>query len=247
MTYQNFAYIYDDLMKDVPYDAWINFFQRNIQGNRNKGKVLDVACGTGTLSIPLAKMGFNVTGLDLSSEMLSVADEKARREQVSLTLLEQNMTELSGLGVFDYIICFCDSINYLTSEEDVILTLKGIYDSLKPNGIFMFDIHSTQKIEAVFKGQTYVSNEEDVSYIWNCFEGVDSYSVEHELTFFVKDQTYGTYNRFDETHFQRTFPINTYKSWLEEIGFSHITISSDFKDDLNQEYSERIFFSCQKK
>jgi ubiquinone/menaquinone biosynthesis C-methylase UbiE len=247
MTYQHFAYIYDELMVDVPYHAWIEYFQRNIKETSNDSRVLDLACGTGSLSIPLAKLGFEVTGLDLSSEMLSVAEEKARRDQVSITFLQQNMTELSGLEAFDYIVCFCDSLNYLEDEEEVNRTFARVYDQLKPGGIFMFDVHSVHKMENVFKNQTFFSNEENISYIWNCYEGEDPYSVEHDLTFFIKDSKENVYNRFDETHFQRSFPAHLYEAWLKEAGFTNISISADFETEFNTGNHERIFFCCQKK
>lgn len=247
MTYQHFAHIYDFLMKDVPYEQWIEYFKRNSNEMRQGTRLLDLACGTGSISIPLAKMGFHVTGVDLSPEMLSVADEKARMENLPLTFLEMNMSELSGIGLFDYIVCFCDSINYLENEKEVMATFKGVYDSLEKDGYFMFDVHSIQKMELIFKDQTFVNNEEDVSYIWNCFEGEYPYSVEHELTFFVRDEETNMYDRYDEIHNQRTFPIEQYEKWLRDVGFSMIDITSDFGTTLNHDQNERIFFCCQKK
>jgi SAM-dependent methyltransferase len=248
MTYQHFAYIYDKLMKDVPYPKWLEFFSNkkdlfNIDGKN----VLDLACGTGSLSIPLAKLGFNVVGVDLSSEMLTVAEEKARNENITITFFQQDMSDLSGFEGFDYVVCFCDSINYLKNENDVIETFNTVYNTLNHNGLFMFDVHSIEKIQEVFLDQTFVSNEEDVSYIWNCFEGEYDYSVEHELTFFVKDSNTNMYERYDEIHEQRTFPIEFYRNLLEKSGFTSIQISSDFQGNLNSSSNERIFFCCQKK
>jgi ubiquinone/menaquinone biosynthesis C-methylase UbiE len=247
MTYQHFAYLYDDLMKDVPYHAWIDYMTHRVQ--QNNQHVLDLACGTGALSIPLAKMGFQVTGVDLSAEMLAVADEKARTEQAGITLLQQDMTDLSELGSesFDTIICFCDSLNYLTDEQAVIQTFRGVYELLKPNGAFMFDVHSIEKIETIFINQTFVSTDEKVSFIWNCFEGDESHSVEHELTFFVKNEDQSLYGRYDELHIQRTYPIDFYEGLLKEVGFSNIDITSDFENNLSSDQKERIFFCCHKK
>ncbi|KAA0549340.1 class I SAM-dependent methyltransferase [Bacillus sp. BGMRC 2118] len=247
MTYQHFAHIYDFLMKDVPYDKWVTYFKSRAKEMRAGAHLLDLACGTGTLSVPFSKLGLNVTGVDLSTEMLSVADEKARKENVPVTFLQMNMTEISGMGTFDYIVCFCDSLNYLKRDEEIIETFKGVYDSLDPNGTFMFDVHSVHKMEYIFKDQTFVDNDEDVSYIWNCFEGEYPLSVEHELTFFVRDEETDLYERFDEVHYQRTFMIEQYEKWLREVGFTSIEISSDFKSTLHEPQNERIFFCCQKK
>ncbi|MBM6619228.1 class I SAM-dependent DNA methyltransferase [Bacillus suaedaesalsae] len=247
MAYQHFAHFYDLLMKDVPYERWVTYFKNHTIELKANSHLLDLACGTGTLSVPFSKMGLNVTGVDLSTEMLSVADEKARKENLPITFLEMNMTEISGIGMFDYIVCFCDSLNYLESEEEIVSAFKGVYDSLDANGMFMFDVHSIQKMENIFKDQTFVNNDDDVSYIWNCFEGEYPFSVEHELTFFVRDEATNLYDRFDEVHMQRTFPIQQYEKWLREVGFTSIVISSDFEATLNDEQNERIFFCCQKK
>ncbi|MFZ3588227.1 class I SAM-dependent DNA methyltransferase [Bacillus sp. DJP31] len=247
MTYQHFAYIYDELMKDVPYESWLEYFLNRIPAEKRYGQVLDLACGTGSLSVPIAKMGFDVTGIDLSTEMLSVADEKARNEQVQITFLEQDMTNLVGTASFDLVLCFCDSLNYLKDEQAVTSTFKGVYDSLKSNGQFMFDVHSTEKIESIFMDQTFVSTDEEISFIWNCFEGDFPYSVEHELTFFVNTGNQNLYKRYDEVHVQRTYPIATYEAWLKAAGFSSIEVTSDFKDNLSKNERERILFYCEKK
>lgn len=233
-------------MKDVPYDSWLEYFLNRIPTENRKGRVLDLACGTGSLSIPMAKMGFQVTGMDLSSEMLSVADEKARAEHVSINFLQKDMSNLDGTELYEDIVCFCDSINYLKDEEAVKSTFRGVYDSLVSEGRFMFDVHSIEKIESIFQGKTFVSNDEEISFIWNCFEGEFPYSVEHELTFFVNDSDHSLYKRYDELHFQRTYPIEMYKTWLKDVGFSSIEITADF-NPLDNNDKERIFFFCKKK
>jgi ubiquinone/menaquinone biosynthesis C-methylase UbiE len=247
MTYQHFAYIYDKLMNDVPYHLWLDYFTQRIQPENQS--ILDLGCGTGALSIPLAKQGFQVTGLDLSAEMLAIADEKARSEHVNIHFIQQNMTDLAELEHegFDAIICYCDSLNYILDDSDILKTLRGVYHLLKPNGLFTFDVHSIEKIDNTFVNQTFVSTEDDVSFIWNCFNGVYPHSVEHELTFFVYQQEQDLYQRFDEIHFQRTFSIDYYKQLLVEAGFSHIEITSDFQNQLASGDKERIFFSCYKK
>ncbi|WP_246940545.1 class I SAM-dependent DNA methyltransferase [Bacillus pinisoli] len=247
MTYQHFASFYDRLMNNVPYHLWLEYFDRRIHSTNQK--VLDLGCGTGAIAIPLAQKGFQVTGLDLSEEMLTIADEKARKEQVDIHFLQQSMTDLSLLPahIFDTIICFCDSLNYLTDEQDVIKTVKGVHHLLKPGGAFMFDVHSIEKIEKIFLDQTFVSTDDDISFIWNCFEGDEPYSIDHELSFFVYQKETGLYERFDEVHSQRTFSVDYYKQLLEQLGFINIEISSDFQEQLSTGEKERIFFSCIKK
>jgi ubiquinone/menaquinone biosynthesis C-methylase UbiE len=248
MTYENFAYLYDGLMEDVPYDKWVTFINRQVEVYKPSGKkMLDLACGTGQLSILLAEQDFKITGVDLSADMLSVAREKAEKNGHSLFLVEQDMTQLEGLGEFDIIGIFCDSLNYLQTEQDVIHTFQGVYKHLKKDGLFMFDIHSIYKMSQLFINQTYAYNGEEISYIWQCFEGEQPYSVEHELTFFKLDDESGKYNRYDELHFQRTFQLSHYERWLNESGFEILSITADFHDAKPGDKSERIFFTARKK
>lgn len=246
MNYQQFALLYDELMMDAPYENWLHFIYRNIEKYGNGGKrLLDLGCGTGTLSIPLAKHGFEVTGIDLSEEMLSIGQEKSMEAGVQIAYYQQDMRKLDGFKPFDVIGVFCDSLNYLKTEEDVKTTINNIYSLLLPGGLLLFDVHSTYKMNEIFIDQTYSSNDEEISYIWNCFAGEDAYSVEHELTFFVKQND--VYNRFDEFHFQRTFPVQNYQQWLTEAGFELLEITADFQEEGPAPNSERIFFAARKK
>ncbi len=240
-AYRSFALLYDELMNDVPYNNWIDYVEKMMKKYGNGGnRFLDIGCGTGAISIPLAKKGFNVTGIDLSEDMLAVANRKSEQSGVSVAYFLQDMREFEGFKPFDCIGIFCDSLNYLVIEEDVKQTFQNVFHYLVPGGLFLFDVHSLYKIEELFIGQSYCSNGDDIAYIWNCFEGETPYSVEHELTFFVKQNR--LYERFDELHYQRAFPISQYKQWLEVIGFNVLEITADFTEKSPWETAERIFF-----
>lgn len=243
MSYERFARVYDVLMDNVPYDKWIDRFIEKMDQYEIKGKkVLDVACGTGEFSVRLAEKGFNVTGVDLSEAMLSIAKAKADEFHVSIPFFHQNMIELDTQGEFDSIVIFCDSLNYLEHEEDVQSTFKRIYEQLKSGGLFMFDVHSVFKMEQVFKNATFADPYEEVSYIWNSFEGEEPYSVAHELSFFVKDSETGLYERFEEDHYQRTYPVETFVKWLLEAGFIVKEILADLENEEPTAQTERIMF-----
>lgn len=248
MSYEKLATVYDHLMEDVPYDEWLRYVQ--IEKERfaiNGNRILDVACGTGELSILYAKHQLDVTGVDLSSEMLMVARDKAETERVKIDLFQQDMSELEGLGQFDVITIFCDSLNYLETKEATQATFARVYDHLKDGGLFIFDVHSQYKVNHLYLQDSYNSVEDKVSYIWNSFPGLEEDSVEHELTFFVLDEPTGLYERFDELHKQRTYPIDQYTTWLEDAKFTIRSVSADFKLERPNEKSERIFFTCQKR
>ncbi|WML47455.1 class I SAM-dependent methyltransferase [Neobacillus sp. PS3-34] len=243
MSYERFAYLYDELMQDAPYHQWAELVLKKLEDYGVKGRtLLDLACGTGELSLRFAREGFQVTGVDLSTDMLSVARSKAEDAGFHLPFFEQNMAELEGLGQFDVIGVFCDSLNYLQTAEEVEKTFSKVYQHLKEDGLFIFDVHSIYKITQVFMNQTFTLNEDRLAYIWNSFPGEAPNSVEHELSFFVLDESSSKYNRFDEIHFQRTFSVEQYSRWLEHAGFKLLEVCADFEDASPSADSERIFF-----
>ncbi|MCR2820465.1 class I SAM-dependent DNA methyltransferase [Lederbergia panacisoli] len=246
MTYERLAYVYDFLMKDVPYYNWLDFLSAerkrySVEGNR----VLDLACGTGELSVLLAEEGFDVTGVDLSGDMLMVAREKAEQKRLQVHLFEQDMSLLEGLGTFDIITIFCDSLNYLQRPEEVQKTFSNVFTHLNEDGLFLFDVHSPYKINE-FINETYSFAEDEVSYIWTSFPGEHSLSIEHELTFFVLDEKTGKYDRFDELHKQRTYSTDQYSDWLTKANFIIKSITADFSNQAPTNMSERLFFTCKK-
>ncbi|MFJ7927865.1 class I SAM-dependent DNA methyltransferase [Peribacillus sp. NPDC096448] len=247
MTYERFAYVYDELMKDAPYEKWLMILTAKLEQYGVGGrKVLDLACGTGEMTVELAQHGFEVTGVDLSDEMLLVANEKAVKLGLSIPLFQQNMAELEGLGQFDCVTIFCDSLNYLRDEEDIVKTFSRVHEHLKDGGLFLFDIHSIYKMEEIFGDNTFAVNGEEVSYIWDCFPGEEPYSVEHDLSFFVRDDESGLYDRFDELHYQRTYPVEQYKNWLEQAGFKVSEILADLEEAPLVKETERILFVASK-
>ncbi|MCL6572240.1 MAG: class I SAM-dependent methyltransferase [Bacillus sp. (in: Bacteria)] len=250
MSYQQFAYLYDELMKHAPYDLWVTFVKERLvkyNGAVGTPRLLDLACGTGELSIRFSKAGFQVTGVDLSEDMLAVAQAKAEDFGVRIPFFQQNMADLEGQGQFDAIVIFCDSLNYLETEEEVVATFSEVIEHLNDDGLFFFDVHSVSKLAEGFINQTFAICEEQVSYIWNSFPGELPNSVEHELSFFVLDERTGKYDRIDELHFQRTYSVEQYSSWLTEIGFELLEVCADFEDGEPQTHSERIFFVARKK
>lgn len=247
MTYQKFAYLYDTLMEDVPYDGWVEWVTNlTRQYEVNGKKLMDLACGTGELSVRFGKAGFDVTGIDLSEDMLAVAQAKADGNGLSIPFYHQDMTELNGVGEFDVIGIFCDSLNYLQEIEDVQKTFARVYDHLKPGGLFLFDVHSIFKMDVIFQEGPFTYSDEEISYIWNCFPGEAPHSVEHELTFFVLDESSGQYNRVDEYHYQRTYEVTQYSQLLQEVGFEWLETAADFKSGEPGPESERILFAARK-
>ncbi|WP_096201335.1 class I SAM-dependent DNA methyltransferase [Bacillus sp. FJAT-45350] len=246
MTYQGFAYLYDKLMDEEPYNQWFQFFERKQQQYAPTCKeVLDVGCGTGSFLLRLAKGGYLASGVDLSPDMLTVTQEKLNSAGYSVPLFQQNMCQLEMVDKFDAVTVFCDSLNYLEEERDVMEAFRSIHQQLKTDGLFLFDVHTSYKMNEVFAEQTFAETEDTIAYIWNSFHGEYEDSVEHELTFFAQHEN-GLFERIEELHKQRTFPIDTYKNWLRDSGFEVLEVTADFHDNEIQPTSERIFFVTKK-
>lgn len=245
MNYEAFAYLYDELMEDAPYDKWYDFTKVQIEKYFPDAKaILDVGCGTGEMLVRFAKGGYTVTGVDLSSDMLTVAHEKLEKNGLSCTLIEQDMREIEGLPTVDIVTVFCDSLNYLVTEEDVLLAFQQFHHVLNENGLLLFDVHSEYKMKHIFHYATFAEDLGNIAYIWNTFPNEASCCVEHELTFFVETEN-GYYEKWMETHMQRTLSIKKYEQLLKKANFDILKVCADFHDEVT-DCSERIFFVAKK-
>lgn len=243
-AYSEFAAVYDELMTDIPYDAYVDLIDMAADGISGK-QVLDIGCGTGLLSVKLAKRGADVTGVDLSSDMLTVAQERAQALSLPVTYIQQPMQQLAGFKNYDIAIIAIDSVNYLTRKEDVEETFRRIHSALAVGGTLIFDVHSTFKTDEIFMEGPFTFDNGRIAYIWEVEEGDDLHSVHSRLAFFVGRED-GLYRRFDEEHIQRTFPVHAYVEMLTDAGFSIERIFADWEDEPPHEESERIFFQVRK-
>ena len=249
MSYANMALVYDELMKDAPYDQWVDYVKRQtmfLRKNNGPISLLDVGCGTGELAVRLKKDGFHVSGADLSDTMLTIARQKAERQGLSISLFQQDMTNLQIEEKVDIVTIFCDSINYLPSKEAVAKTLQSCYAALDKGGLLLLDSHSPYKIDLFLENEPFYEIGEEVTYIWSCSGGEEALEVIHDLTFFVLNPRTNEYQRFDEWHHQKTYPIETWKKLIQSAGFTILSITADFTDEPPKDTSERIFFSVQK-
>ncbi|KRE90329.1 methyltransferase type 12 [Paenibacillus sp. Soil766] len=253
MSYEKFAYTYDRLMNSMPYDDWLRFAKESFERFGVKPATLvDLGCGTGNLSVPLAAEGIQVTGIDLSEDMLAVAEQK-QSEQLSqlrggtVRWIQQDLREWELGEEVDVAISFCDSLNYLLEEEDIVDAFRQTWAGLKPGGLFLFDVHTTQQLFAYAESQPFFLNEDDVAYIWTSELDEERVQIEHDLTIFVKDSGSGeTFRRIDETHEQRAYALPWLAQMLKEVGFREIHQASDFTWEQPTAKTERAFFIAKK-
>lgn len=241
MTYGIFARVYDELMDESLFLRWRDYTRKNIPSTQ--ANLLELGCGNGELGILLKKMGYNIEGLDLSAEMLALANEKQADAGVHFPLIHGDMRDLSAFGFYDGIISYCDTLCYLPSPEDLEIVFNEVYAHLNQDGLFLFDVFTTDYIEKL-DGYTYHDEIPELVFVWDSYQGVHDYSIEHELSFF-EELADGSYKRHDELHEERTYPLDFYLNKLQEAGFSNIEVIADFDQELGKD-NMRWFFKAQK-
>ncbi|MDD7183277.1 class I SAM-dependent DNA methyltransferase [Peptostreptococcus porci] len=251
--YENFAYIYDDLMDDVDYEMWVNHIEKIIKKSGSSVKnILELACGTGNITIPLARKGYDIAGVDISYSMLDVALSKSEEMGIPLVLLEQDIVELDfDLYDLDCVLCACDGFNYITEIDDLKKVFAKVYELLKKEGVFIFDISSYYKIKNILGNNFMGESRENLSYMWTNYFDEETNLIDMELDFFVKvevedDEEDNLYERYREVHHQRAYEESELRTLLKEVGFIDVEVFGDFNLKKSEESSQRLFFMAKK-
>ncbi len=220
--YTAFASVYDRLMNNVDYDKWAQHYAYLLSSaGVKRGRVCECACGTGSLTVRLARLGYQMTGVDLSQEMLSVAVEKARNLGVTVPFVKQDMCKLSLHRRQDAILCTCDGLNYLTTPDRVRKFLHAAYQALKPGGALILDISTPYKLENILGSNCIGCQDEDVSYVWQNTYHPRNRTVDMHLSIFVRQED-NAYARFEEKQTQRAHTMEEMQKYLENAGFTTI-------------------------
>lgn len=251
--YENFAYIYDELMDDAEYEKWVAHIEKLIEISGAKVKnILELACGTGNITIPLTKRNYDIAGIDISESMLDVAMNKSHELGIPLVLLQQDIVELDfDLYDLDCVLCACDGFNYITSLEDLKKVFSKVYELLKPGGLFIFDISSFYKLSEILGNNYMYDSRENISCMWTNYFDEDTQLIDMELDFFVKVdvddvEEDNLFEKFSERHVQRAHKEEELTKLLEECGFNGINVYGDFEIEKPHSNSERLFFTAKK-
>lgn len=243
MQYERLAALYDGFMAEVDHDLWADY----VAGFLPAGcSVVECACGTGEISLRLAKRGFHVTATDISQDMLMVASQKQRESGLAsadLRFVRMDMRCLKLHRKADAVVACCDGVNYLTSREDVKRFFASAHEMLVPGGLLLFDVSSRYKLEHVLGNNCFIDNGADAAYMWQNAYDEKTRLISMELSFFKRRG--GVYERFDETHIQRAHSVRELISWLEETGFTAEAYSC-FTREKPKDNDERIQFAAKK-
>lgn len=242
-SYNDFAYIYDHFMHaDVNYEQIADYIENLFDRyDVSPELVCDLACGTGNVTIPMAKRGYNMTGVDLSEDMLNVAREKS--EGLDILYLKQNLADIDLYGTMGAFLCMIDGINYILtpkSLQKLFMRMKKCF--MDPDALFIFDISSRYKLENILGDNTFIHSEEKVFYSWQNRYVKERHLSDMLLNFFVKGKN--GYERFEERHIQRAYSVDELTFLLKKSGFKTVDTYEAMTFNKPTSQSERIVFVC---
>ncbi len=222
--YSAFAYFYDALTGNISYKERADYFDRLIKKHGGqKGVLLDLACGTGSLSEEMSKLGYDVIGVDGSVDMLSEAMNKKIESGLDIQYICQDMTELDLYGTVDAAYCSLDGINYIPPAELPVLFYK-LSCFIRPSGLFLFDIRSPEWIESM-DGQVYVDEQDDVLCLWRSEISREEDCIYYDMDIFSKKGS--LWERSEEEHIEHIYSFEYLENLLLSKGFCNVKIIGD--------------------
>ena len=267
-SYTDFAEVYDEFMDETPYEAWCEriirlieqygitkpYSELDAEGKSEeelallseRNLILDLGCGTGTLTEMLASLGYDMMGIDMSYDMIQIAMEKREESGNDIMYLCQDMRELELYCTVGTILCTCDSINYLLKPEEIVETLKRVNNYLYPKGLFIFDFNTDYKYREVIGNTTIAENREDCSFIWDNYYDAESSINEYDLTIFVKEEE-DLFRRFHEVHYQRGYSYGDMLNLVEKAGLEFVCALDSDNDGPVTVTTERVVMVCREK
>lgn len=241
-SYGAFASVYDLFMDNVPYDDWCRYICDILkeQGIAD-GLLLDLGCGTGSLTELLAGRGYDCIGVDLSGEMLEAAMEKRERSGRDILYLRQDMRSFELYGTVRAVVSVCDSLNYITEEEDLTQVFRLVNNYLDPGGIFLFDLNTPYKFRELLGDCVIAENREEASFIWENAYYEEERMNEYDLTLFVREKG-DRFRKYQETHLERAWEPEEVIRALGEAGMEFLAVYDGFTKNPPRTDSERLTF-----
>ena len=245
-AYSGFAKVYDLFMDNIPYEEWTDYVKELFaEEGIKEGILLDLGCGTGSVTELLAESGFDMIGIDNSEEMLEIAMEKREESGFDILYLLQDMREFELYGTVKGVVSICDSMNYILDDEDLLDVFKLVHNYLDNEGIFIFDMNTMYKYEQILADNTFAEDREESSFIWENYYDEEEEINQYDLSLFVQEED-GRYRKYEETHLQRAYEQQCVEELIKESGLELLHVYDAFTKDLPAEDSQRIYFVCRR-
>ena len=243
-AYHALAASYDRLTNDVDYEATVEFYMEILKREGYKPRtVVDLACGTGSVTAILARMGYPVLGIDMSEEMLTEATMKTMDLEPMPRFVCQKLQELKLPRAVDMAVCALDSLDYVTDPADCKEAIRRVYKALNPGGIFIFDVNTPEKLRAM-DGQVFLDEDEDVYCVWRGEFDEDTNICTYWMDLFQRQGSVWTRNY--EEHREYAYSEAQLRGYLKEAGFTHVEVYADRKFEAPAEGEQRIYFKARK-
>jgi len=234
---------YDTLMAGVPYRFWVNYLEKVwAKHGQHPKSVLDLACGTGTVSRLLAARGYMPTGVDLSAGMLEVARFEAAASELSIPFVQQDAADLDlGDARFDAAVCFFDSLNYILEPERLRSAFARVQAHLQPGGSFFFDVNTEYALAEGMFNQSCTRKDEPLHYRWRSRYDPATRLCTVRMSFSY-DNGSGERQAFTEVHRQRAYAKDELTQWLKDAGFAEVFVYDAYSTDPPKKRSDRLFY-----
>ena len=243
-AYHALAASYDRLTNDVDYEATVDFYMQILQREGYKPRtVVDLACGTGSVTAILARMGYPVLGIDMSEEMLTEAAMKIMDLEPMPRFVCQKLQELWLPKAVDMAVCALDSLDYVTDPADCKEAIRRVYKALNPGGIFIFDVNTPEKLKAM-DGQVFLDEDDDVYCVWRGEFDEETNICTYWMDLFQRQGK--VWNRNYEEHREYAYSEEQLRTFLKAAGFTHIEVYADRRFEAPREGEQRIYFKARK-
>lgn len=245
-AYTSFASVYDTFMDNVPYSEWAQYIRGLLlESGTEDGIVLDLGCGTGSLTELLAGYGYDMIGVDNSEDMLELAMEKRLKSGHDILYLLQDMREFELYGTVRAVVSVCDSLNYITDPEDLVQVFRLVNNYLDPGGVFIFDFNTDYKYRKILGDCTIAEDRGTCSFIWDNYYYEEEHINEYDLTLYIQDKEYSSegrelFRKYQETHYQRGYSLEEIRELLARSGLVFEQAYDAFTREPPTEKSERI-------
>lgn len=240
-AYESFAEVYDLFMDNIPYKEWSQYVGSLLKEHGiEDGLLLDLGCGTGSLTELLADQGYDMIGVDNSEDMLQIAMEKKAESGKDILYLLQDMREFELYGTVRAVLSICDCMNYILESKDLIQIFSLVNNYLDPEGIFIFDLNTAYKYETMLGDSTIAEDREECSFIWDNYYDRKTRINEYGLSLFIREED-NLYRKYTEYHYQRSYSIEEIKEAITKAGMEFVTAYDAFTREPAKETSERIY------